>query len=223
LFFNSLNRLGGFGGFDIWASYRENSHDDFGWQPPVNLGPGVNSRFNDVGPGYFENDDSGVPLLFFSSNRPDPRGRGGRLDIYVSAQQAGGSFGPAKLVEELSTPANEVRPSLRSDGLELFFTRDNGDNPLLQNDNDIWVSTRRSVSAPWGTPLNLGPTVNSAVDDIRAYISADRRTLFFESGPLEPNGDMDIYMTTRSKKRGCDCAADFDSSQGCHESQSEER
>jgi hypothetical protein len=29
LFFNS-NRNGGFGGSDIWASYREHIHDDFG-------------------------------------------------------------------------------------------------------------------------------------------------------------------------------------------------
>jgi hypothetical protein len=52
LFFNAFNRPGGFGGFDIWASYRDNVHDDFAWQTPVNLGPGVNSPVNDVGPSY---------------------------------------------------------------------------------------------------------------------------------------------------------------------------
>src|SRR5262245_44096344 len=44
LFFQS-DRSGGFGGLDIWASYREHTHDDFDWQAPVNLGPGVNSAF----------------------------------------------------------------------------------------------------------------------------------------------------------------------------------
>ena len=124
------------------------------------------------------------------------------MDIYVSAQQADGSFGSAQLVEELSSAANEVRPSIRFDGLEMFFTRDQ--SAALLNDNDIWVSTRKSVSDPWTTPRSLGPVVNSHVDDIRAYISADRETLYFESGPFEPNGDMDIYVTTRSKKGKCD-------------------
>jgi hypothetical protein len=42
LFFNS-NRSGGFGLNDIWASYREHTKDDFGWQAPFNLGAGVNT------------------------------------------------------------------------------------------------------------------------------------------------------------------------------------
>src|SRR3954471_6347438 len=115
LFFNAFNRPGGFGGFDIWASYRDDVHDDFAWQTPVNLGRGVNSPVNDVGPSYFENGEGGAALLFFGSNRPDPQGRGGRMDIYVSSRQADGSFGPAELVEELSSTANDVRPSIRFD------------------------------------------------------------------------------------------------------------
>jgi hypothetical protein len=199
LFFNSLNRPGGFGGFDIWASFRRNVHDDFAWEPPVNLGPGVNSTFTDGGASYFENDDFGLPLLFFSSNRP---GGPGRVDIYVSAQQLDGSFGPAELVGELNTPAIEGRPAIRFDGLELFLTRDV--DPLVINDNDIWVSTRKALSDPWSPPVKLGSTVNSELDDVRAYIAADRETLFFESGPNEPFGDLDVYVTTRSRNGECD-------------------
>jgi hypothetical protein len=202
LFFNSLNRPGGIGLFDLWASYRENVHDDFAWQPPVNLGPGVNSAANDAGAGYFENDDLDVQLLYFASTRA---GGPGRFDVYVSARQPNGSFGPAELVEELSSEANDQRPSVRFDGLEVFFTRDA--DPVLVNDNEIWVSTRRSVSDPWTEPKNLGPRVNSGLDDVRAYIAADRETLFFESGPNEPFGDatgnMDIDMATRPRKGGC--------------------
>ncbi len=203
LFFNSLNRPGGFGGFDIWASFRENVHDDFAWQPPVNLGSGVNSASTDAGASFFENEDAfGVPhpLLFLNSNRPG--GLGG-ADIYVSAQQPDGSFGPAKLVVELSSSASDARPAIRFDGLELFLFR--GDpNPLVVNENDIWVSTRKAVSDPWTTPVMLGSTVNSALDDVRAYIAADRVTLFFESGPMEPFGDLDVYMATRSREGKCD-------------------
>src|SRR5207249_1782949 len=41
LFFTT-NRPGGYVAADIWVSSRDDTHDDFGWQPPVNLGPGVN-------------------------------------------------------------------------------------------------------------------------------------------------------------------------------------
>ena len=47
LLFNST-RPDGFGGQDIWASWRRHVHDDFDWTPPFNLGPGVNTASIDV-------------------------------------------------------------------------------------------------------------------------------------------------------------------------------
>jgi hypothetical protein len=52
--------------------------------------------------------------------------------------------------------------------------------------------------------VKLGLTVNSDLDDRRAYIAPDRRTLYCESGPNEPNGNLDIYVTSRSKNGRCD-------------------
>ena len=69
LMFFASNRPGGFGGVDIWVSRREHTHDDFAWQPAENLGAGVNSAALDEGPSYFENDEVGVPQLYFSSSQ----------------------------------------------------------------------------------------------------------------------------------------------------------
>jgi hypothetical protein len=142
-----------------------------------------------------------ISVSRFSLRQQSPRWPG-RGDIYVSELQPNGSFGPATIVEELSTPANDQRPNIRFDGLELFFNRDV--DPLFINDNDIWVSTRNAVSDPWGAPVKLGSTVNSELDDVRPYFAADRETLFFESGPNEPVGDLDIYAATRSRNGECD-------------------
>ena len=191
LFFNS-NRPGGFGGVDLLVSYRNHVHDDLDWQTPVNLGAGVNSASLDIGASYFANDDFGVPLLFFGSDRP---GGPGGTDIYVSAQQPDGSFGAAELVNELSSPFSDNRPVVRFDGLELFLFSDRPDGSNV----DMWVSTRNSVFDPWSTPVNLGPTVNSPQDDRQAYITSDRRTLFFASDRPGGVGGFDLYMTTRSK------------------------
>jgi hypothetical protein len=69
----------------------------------------VNSEAHDHGSGYFENDDEGIPLLYFGSARP---GGPGSDDIYVSAMTAEGAFGPATLVAELSTPFADVEQKL---------------------------------------------------------------------------------------------------------------
>jgi Tol biopolymer transport system component len=194
LFFNS-NRSGGFGELDIWASYRHHTKDAFGWQPPMNLGAGVNSSAADQGAGYFENDDAGAPLLFFASNRP---GGAGGLDIYVSQLLSDGTFGPASSLAELSSPAADSRPSVRFDGLEVFFFSNRPGSLGV----DLWVAMRDTLSQVWYSPENLGPVVNSAAADQNPNIAGDRRTLYFASNRPGGFGEFDLYVTTRSKTRG---------------------
>jgi Tol biopolymer transport system component len=196
MFFAS-ERSGGFGGADIWASWRAHTHDDFGWETPINLGPGVNTAFNDNGVGYFENDDGGAPQLFFGSNRPG--GLGG-ADLYVSELQPDGSWGSATWLPELSSgPNDDNRPNVRHDGLELFFysIRAGGVGGV-----DLWVSTRESLDQPWSTPVNVGAPVNSSATELHPYLSSDRETLFFGSARAGGLGGVDLYMSTRSKTHG---------------------
>ena len=192
LFFVSNRQPGGFGMPDIWVSRREHTHDDFAWQPPENLGAGVNSPTLDEGPSYFENDDVGVPQLYFSSGRLS----GGAGNIFVSEQAADGSFGPGVLVLELSGLGNTRRPSIRHDGLEIFFGSERAGIP---NSQDLWVATRNSVFDPWSEPVNLGPTLNSELVDVHPYLSSDRETLYFASN-RGGGGPTDLYMSTRTKR-----------------------
>ena len=69
MYFNS-DRAGGFGMRDIWISRRTNTGDDFGWEAPVNAGPGVNSAFIDAGASYLANEEAGPPVLYFGE-QPD--------------------------------------------------------------------------------------------------------------------------------------------------------
>jgi len=57
MFFAS-NRTGGVGGNDLWASYRLQTHEDFGefgWQAPSPLTT-LNTPFGEAGPSYFEDE-----------------------------------------------------------------------------------------------------------------------------------------------------------------------
>jgi len=198
LLFFASNRPGGLGGFDIWVSWRAHTHDDFGWQSPVHLGSGVNSPAGDFGPSYFENDDLGIPTLFFASSRP---GVGG-VDIHRSELTAAGSFGPAALVAELSTPQNDFRPTIRFDGLEVIFDS----NRPAPSDiagvglRDLWIAARRSPSDSWSVPQHLGNTVNGPFNDSLAALSGDGFTLVFTSDRPEGFGGSDLYETSRPRK-----------------------
>jgi Tol biopolymer transport system component len=188
LFFASNRTLGGFGGLDIWVSRREDTHDDFAWQAPENLGPGVNCASIDAGPSYFENDDVGVPQLYFQSNR---LGGPGISNFYVSEQMADGSFGPAVLISELSV-GDSSRASIRHDGREIFF---NSNRPgSIADSFDLWVATRDSVFDAWSEPINLGSQLNSELVDVQPYISSDGETLYFASN-RPAGGPTDIYMS----------------------------
>jgi hypothetical protein len=206
LFFSS-DRPGGFGGQDIWACYREHVHDDFDWQTPINLGPGVNSLYDDSGPTFFQDDETGVITLYFTSlNRPEGLGD---WDVYSSILGADGTFGPASLVVELSVPGTantgrDTRTAIRHDGLEMIFT---SNRPGGIGSGDLWVSTRATTLEAWSTPVNLGPPVNTIYFDGAPALSADAETLIFYSNRPGGFGANDLYLSTRHKLDGTNSAA----------------
>lgn len=195
MFFGS-NRPGGFGNIDQYVSWRANVHDDFGWQPPTNLGPNINTAFNEPAGTYFENDDGGAPQLYFTSNKP---GGMGDFDLYVSAQQADGSWGPATPIVELNSAAQDARPTIRHDGLEIVFhsSRSGGHGGF-----DLYVATRATTADAWSVPANLGPLVNTAYGEFQPAISADGQTLVFTSDRPGGHGFPDLYQATRTKEHG---------------------
>jgi len=194
MFFPS-GRPGGLGGFDIYVSRRADVTDDFGWEPPVNLGPSINSPAREADPFYFVDPDTGEATLYFISNLL------GTYDIHQSTQNADGSFRNAVLNKELSTAAyNDQRMTIRSDGLEIIFV---SNRPGGLGGLDPWVSTRRTTHEPWTEPVNLGPPVNTAVDDRSPSLSTDGRTLFFSSDRPGGFGAGDLWQTTRRPERAC--------------------
>ena len=198
LFFGS-NRPGGCGGFDIYASYRKDIDDDFAWEPAVNLGCEINSPQDDDGPTLFVDEEEQTTFLYFTSlNRP---GNIGDWDIYVSKMEEDGTFGPAVLVRELSSPFRDTRTAIRRDGLEIFVTSARPGKVGAQGPVccDIWVSTRQNTEDPWSLPVNLGPVVNSPANNGSPALSRDGTTLYFNSTRPGGFGANDLYVTTRTR------------------------
>lgn len=117
--------------------------------------------------------------------------------VLVSAEstKADFTFGPPEnLGPTLNTSSHDLTPRISADGLSLYFAsmRAGGSGGF-----DLWVTTRSMTSDPWGTPVNLGPTVNSSADDYSLSISADSLALYFVSNRPGGSGGYDIWVTTR--------------------------
>jgi hypothetical protein len=188
LLFFATDRAGGSGGFDIWVSWRANPDDDFAWQPPVNLGTGINSAATDAGPSFLER--TRIPQLYLASARP---GGPGGLDIYLGSVP-GGWAGPPVLVAELSSPQPDLTPAVRRDGLEVIFA---SSRPGGLGAFDLWHAARKSNGEPWSAPTNLGPQLNTEFVDVFPSLSSDADTLVFQSTRPGGYGGSDLYVSTR--------------------------
>jgi WD40 repeat protein len=202
--FTGTGRPVSFGSTDIWASWRENVHDDFGWQTPVNLGSGINTTGFEGGPAYFENDDLGMAQLYYNHN-DQPVNTGG--DIYVSAQAADGSWGPGVPVVELNSAASEQRPSVGHSGLDIYFFSDRPGSLPDQTGaltTDIWFSTRASVLDPWSTPTNVGPPISSGLPELQPFIFSHGGTeeLYFTRTVPGSGNDLFVSRRTRGDRTG---------------------
>lgn len=203
LYFAS-NRPGGLGDWDLYVSRRRDKRDDFAWEPPVNLGNGVNSAESEESAvTLLEDDATGATILYFGSNR---LGGPGDFDIYASTSLADGTFGPAALVEELSSPFVDQDPAIRRDGLEVFLA---SDRPGTVGATDVWVATRATTGDPWSEPVNLGSIVNSPQrppdveqsNDFRPALSFDGTALYLASAlrPGNVSSMFDLWVTTRTR------------------------
>jgi len=177
-------RPGTFASWDLWVTTRATKDDN--WGTPVNLGATVNSSSDDGGPSLSAD---GLEL-YFSSNRP---GGYGGYDLWMTTRATvNDDWGtPVNLGPPLNTSAHEAFQSTSRDGLVFFFcsTRSGGSGGW-----DLYMARRATTKDPWGSPTNLGPTVNSAASDQWVRVSADGSILYFSSSRAGGLGTVDIWQ-----------------------------
>jgi WD40 repeat protein len=181
--FLASNRPGGLGLNDIWVSWRADVHDDFSWEAPVNLGPPINGSTFEAGAALRRPD-------FYFTRGPAFNA----LDIYVSSVE-GKQFGTPQLVAELSSAANDQKPTLSYDRREIFLS---SNRPGGFGTDDIWGATRQSAVGSWTTPVNLGAVINTSFVESQPSLSEDATMLFFSSDRPGGSGGLDLYVSTRS-------------------------
>jgi hypothetical protein len=127
LYFMS-DRSGGYGGFDLYVSRRATTNDP--WGAPVNLGPAVNSAYNEGGSWL---SPEGLLLLLQDNGGPRPGGYGNsdfwmsrRASLFDSWQT------PVNLGPRVNGPGMECLPRISPDGRTLCFCG------TRSGDWDVW-------------------------------------------------------------------------------------
>ena len=224
LFFAST-RPGGSGGYDLWFSKRESL--DGCWQPPVNLGPVVNSPSLDFAPNL-SNDGH---WLFFHSNRPG--GCGGLDDLYASHRvDTSNDLGwenPVNLGCALNTKLDQGAPDFFDDGRGTLFlyivhnlTPANPDgghiyfstcpaDSIIPGDITADAADSCNFNKGWSSPAPVPELSSSVRDTTTAIRRRDGLEMIITSGrcnsPIPTNdlplcstpsaGGLDLWVSTR--------------------------
>jgi outer membrane protein OmpA-like peptidoglycan-associated protein len=109
------NRKGGYGGYDIWKSRLT----DKGWSEPENLGPNINTAFDEQSP-FIHPDDS--TFYFCSNGWPGL----GNKDLFVSRLGKDGKWQkPENLGYPINSSGDENGLTLTANGSYAFFASNN--------------------------------------------------------------------------------------------------
>ena len=167
------------------------------WGTPVNLGPVVNSKYNDQHPAISKDGLS----LYISSDRP---GGFGMLDIWVSHRDSiGAPWGaPQHLGPNINSGGMDLAPTFTPDGHQMYF-HSTGRGGC--GDADLFVARRHDKrdDLHWEPAENLGCVVNSPFKDAGPTYFEDEATgittLYFTRQNNPPGSDQgwDVYASTR--------------------------
>ncbi|MCR9253031.1 MAG: OmpA family protein [bacterium] len=112
------DRKGGIGKLDIWVS-RQNENDE--WSIPENLGPTINTQFDDITPSIHPNN---LTLYFSSEGHP---GFGG-YDLFMSEKNDRTWESPRNMGYPLNDEDDQVSLFVTADGERGFFSKETEKN-----------------------------------------------------------------------------------------------
>ena len=153
-----------------------------GIKPEV-FAPGIVSATQGVFNAAFSPDGK---EFYFSVNEP-----GGRETMKFMMQE-NDRWAPPRPAPFVS-PQNDCDPIFSFDGRRLYFisTRPKKDK-RESKDWDIWYVKR--TNGDWSEPINIGPPVNSDVDEYYVSLTIDG-TIYFASNRVGGLGSFDIYRS----------------------------
>ncbi len=165
---------------DFFVSEKKNGV----WSAAVSLPGNLNTEENE---GAQTISQDGRMLIFTGCNMEDGQGS---CDLYVSYLTKNGWGERINMGRIINTEFWESQPSLSPDKRTLYFA---ARDPSGFGGSDLFVS-HLQPNGQWGTPLNMGPEVNSSADESCPFIHADNQTFYFTSNGHPGYGGTDLYF-----------------------------
>ncbi|MBB3701227.1 OmpA family protein [Flammeovirga yaeyamensis] len=159
----------------------------------VNLGPNINSEYQDFAPVLSADEKT----LIFTSRRPDSKG--GDIDpidglyyedVYIAHHDEEGVWQKAKNIgTTVNTKGHDAAVGISPSGNSLFLYRNTG-----SHSGDLYLSQWNGKD--WSRPLELSKDINSDNWETHASLTADGKSLYFTSNrsQKDAHGGKDIYV-----------------------------
>ena len=118
-------------------------------------------------------------------------------DLFISSKKSDNTWSTPRPMDGVNSEYLENSASLTSDNNTIFFT---STRPGGYGGTDIY--TAQLVKGRWTNVTNLGPQINTEMDEDGVFISANGEHLYFSSNGHAGMGDMDLYRTKRDSVNG---------------------
>lgn len=175
---------------DVWYSHAK---PDGSWSSAINIGAPVNTAGNDA---TVSISPDGQTMFVYKDNT---EGDGNIFATYKSGNQwSYPTFIDSANSGVINSSAHEPSASETPDGQTLYFV---SDRPGGLGGTDIYRVSIQDNGA-WGSPTNLGPTINTKYDEEAPYIHSDDSTMFFSSKGHNTMGGYDVFITHLNNKGG---------------------
>ena len=171
--------------------------NDGNLQRPVTFAEELTTKFYD-GPLSFN--AAGDVVYFTRTNlkKGKPQvGRDGKVKLKIYSAKLNSVKGTWGNIEELPFNSNDfdcMHPSVSADGQRLYFA---SNRPGGKGGLDIYVSLLQNTK--WSEPVNLGPIINTAKDEVFPFIHPDN-TLYFSTNGRKAIGGIDIFWTKKTQE-----------------------
>ena len=135
--------------------------------------------------------------LFYTITKAGPEGN--NTDLYTSDYIDEKWTEVRSLGDRVNDPVWwDSQPSISADGKTLYFA---SNRPGGKGGIDIYM-TQKMVNGDWGSPINLGDSINTQYDEKSPFIHSDSQTLYFSSNGHPGLGSYDIFYSRGDGKGG---------------------
>jgi outer membrane protein OmpA-like peptidoglycan-associated protein len=151
------------------------------WGPAKNPGPPLNTGYHNASVNL---SPDGSEIIIYHDT--------GGGDLLLSKKKSDGTWATPEPMEGINTEYLESSATITEDDKTIYFT---SNRPGGYGGTDIY-SCELGKGNRWTNVKNLGPLVNTDMDEEGVYISANGKHLYYSSNGLAGMGDLDIYRST---------------------------